>query len=508
MARTPDDAPRLWLPPSSRNLIVSRRNMLQGIGAAIGAATVGCGGAGDDPGFKDGPGGGVINPGSTGAGSNGSDSNGSGSTGSGSVPDMCSGNGGLTPEELLAPIDTIVILCMENRSFDHYLGALSLEEKRAVDGLTGAEWNPDPKGIKVPVFHMTNLAVESPPHDWDPVHQQWNMGKNDQFVIASAGPHQQEVMGYYTRTEIPTYYALSDAYTVCDRYFCSLLGPTWPNRFFLHGASSHGVTTNVPVVGFTSIFDQLDGAGVESRNYYGDVPWCTGAYGRLKGLSGIETFFEHAAAGTLPKVSIIDPTFFGQGANDDHPDHDVKLGEALIASVYAALAASPQWGRCLFVLTYDEHGGFFDHVPPPPTVDGDPAFAQLGFRVPTIVAGPFARKGCVVSTQLEHVSILRTLARRFKLPSLNARVDATEDLSSCIDPKFLDNPQAATKLPRVRVPLKKVRASRPAGISQPEMWAAAESGRIPWQLDRRAHSLAIAERILAHGERLGAIEIV
>jgi phospholipase C len=212
--------------------------------------------------------------------------------------------------------------------------------------------------------------------------------------------------------------------------------------------------------------------------------------------------------GKLPKVSIIDPTFLGAGANDDHPAHDIKLGEALIASVFAALAGSPQWSKSLFVLTYDEHGGFFDHVPPPATTDADPEFAQLGFRVPTIVAGPFARKGCVVSTQLEHVSVLKTLATRFKLPNLNTRMAAANDLSSCLDPAFLDNPQKPPVLPRVKVSRQKLRAFRPTKITQPELWALAESGRIPAHLDRRAHSLAIAEHVLEQGARLGAIELV
>jgi phospholipase C len=225
-------------------------------------------------------------------------------------------------------------------------------------------------------------------------------------------------------------------------------------------------------------------------------------------LSPIEEFFTDAEKGTLPNVVFIDPQFFGQGANDDHPDHDVRLGQALIASVYAALGKSPQWGRCMFILTYDENGGFFDHVPPPTTEDDEPEFRQLGFRVPSIVAGPFTRSGCTVTTEFEHVSILRTLARRFGLPSLNTRMSAANDLSSCIQPAYFDAPRPAVALPVVAVPFKQI-AQRPAPTNtHSEMRAALEYGLIPAHLDRRSEGLAIAQRVLEAGEQLGAVKIL
>src|SRR6185503_17067203 len=164
--------------------------------------------------------------------------------------------------------------------------------------------------------------------------------------------------------------------------------------------------------------------GISAVNYFHDIAWKSGALLKTSGNQGIEKFFEAAAAGTLPQFSMIDPQFFGSGANDDHPDHDVQLGQALIATVFNALAKSPQWSKCLFVLTYDEHGGFFDHVAPPTTVDDDSDFEQMGFRVPTIVAGPFVKRGCAVSTVLEHTSIIKTLTTRFDLPLLTQRVAA------------------------------------------------------------------------------------
>lgn len=496
---------------------VGRRHVLQGISAAAVAAVAGCGGGATgastsgSTGFITGAGGASTSSGTGGqggAGGEGGAGGGGGAGGAGGGEQDCTDTGGLSPDELLAPIKTIVVLCMENRSFDHYFGSLSLLEGKVVDGLSGTEQNPAPDGSPVGVFKLDDLTVADPPHGWDAAHDQWNAGKNDGFVIAHAGDDEQDVMGYHVREQLPAMYALADAFTLCDRWFSSVMGPTWPNRFYLHGATSKGQKANLPVIGFQSIFEACDDAGITHKNYYHDIAWCSGAYFKLGGLAKIESFFEDAAAGELPQVVYIDPHFFGNGANDDHPDHDVAMGQALIASVYAALAQSPQWNELLFVITYDEHGGFFDHVPPPTTEDGDAEFQQLGFRVPAVVVGPHVRRGCVVGTTFEHVSVLRTIQRRFGLDPLNARMEAAADLSSCIDPSFLGSPQPPATLPLVKVPMSRVFAPRALPSTHPEMWAAAESGAFPRHLDRRAEGDAIAKRVLEYGARLGAVKLL
>lgn len=486
-----------------------RRRVLQSLGAALGAATLGCSDHADPvtP-----PGGGAGSGGAGGAGGQGGGEGGTGGQGGGEPVDTCAGNGGLSPEELLAPIRTIVVLCMENRSFDHYLGSLRLNEGLLVNGLTGAEWNPDPDGNQVTTFQLDDFTPADPPHNWAASHAQWNLGKNDGFVLAHAGAHQNDVMGHHVRSQLPILYGLADASAICDRWFASVMGPTWPNRFYLHGATSKGIKSNAPRVGFTSVFDLLGDAGISSKNYYHDVAWCSGAYFKLGGLARIERFFADAQAGTLPAFSIIDPQFFGGGANDDHPDHDVQLGQVLMSSIYNALAQSPQWGECLLVITYDEHGGFFDHVPPPLTVDKDPSFRQLGFRVPSIVAGPFVKRGCVVSTPFEHVSVVKTLRTRFGIPALNARVEAARDLSSCIDPALLQQPQAPVVLPQLDVSMSRLRGRWLEGRGgwrgeHPELWEAAERGVIPRHLDRRHEGGEITRRVLAQAERLGAVRL-
>lgn len=471
--------------------------MLKGLGAAVGAAALGCGegaGAGPDGGRSD-----AGAPDATPPDAPPPDA----------AYDACAADSGLTAAQLLAPIDTIVVLCMENRSYDHYLGALTLEEGRAdLAGLTGAEVNPDPDGMPVGVHVLDDFTPADPPHDWDACHAQWNGGANDGFVTEHAGASQADVMGYHLRSHLPVTYALADASAICDRWFCSVLGPTWPNRYYLHGATSNGGKGNLPALGFRSIFQVLDEAGISHRNYFHDLAWASGGYFKLTGLSGIEQFFEQAEAGELPQFSLIDPQFVGAGANDDHPDHDIRLGQALIGSVFAALAQSPQWNRCLFVLTYDEHGGFYDHVAPPTAVDQRADFQQLGFRVPSLVAGPFVRRGCAVHTTLEHSSVIATLTSRFGLEPMNQRVAATADLSSCIDARTLADPQPPPVLPAIDIARSAIRR-RPARTgAHAELMAAVAARPLPPHLDRRADADAITERVLAWGQRLGAVRLL
>jgi phospholipase C len=216
-------------------------------------------------------------------------------------------------------------------------------------------------------------------------------------------------------------------------------------------------------------------------------------------------FFTDAAAGTLPQFCMIDP---GYNSNDDHPVHDVRLGQALISSIFTALAMSPQWNRCLFVLTYDEHGGFYDHVPPPGNATDDNAdFQQYGFRVPSIVAGPHVRKGRVSSTVFDHVSVIATLTSRWGLTPLNTRVEATADLSSCIDPAYLNDPQPPAQLPPITLPLKHLLARVGKVTSQPELWELADRGLIPRHLDLRGDSVETVRRVLRRGADLGALRL-
>lgn len=476
--------------------MLTRREVLAGIGAAAAAAACGGERAGDVD------------------ASAGSDSDVGSDAEIDAPANACVTSSSMTPEQLLAHVETIVVLCMENRSFDHYLGSLKLVEGRVdIDGLVGTEVNYTANNIAVPVHQLDDFTPEDPPHGWDACHAQWNNGANDGFVKEHEGSSEADVMGYHVRAQLPVTYALADAGVVCNRWFAGCLGPTWPNRFYLHGATSRGIKTNVPALGYRGIFHALADANITGTNYYSDVAWATGGYGKLTGVATIEKFFEDAGAGMLPPFAIIDPAFAGGGANDDHPDHDVRLGQALISTVAAAIAHSPQWDRCLLVITYDEHGGFHDHVPPPATVDANADFQRLGFRVPTIVIGPTVRRGCAIDDQLEHSSVPATVTRRHNLTPLNERASQVKDLSVCIDPSRIGNPLPPPVVPAMTVSRSAVLARQEAArrtqqVSHPELMAAIDAMKLPPSIDRRAETDAIALRVLAWGERLGAIKVV
>jgi phospholipase C len=470
----------------------SRRQILQGLGAVVGVTATGCGRSATEALSQNGfepplPAGFPKDP----------------------AEPSPTATPTLSPAELLASVDTVVVLMMENRSFDHFLGSLSLVEGRPVNGLTGLERNPDPTGALVAPFVLDDFTPEDPPHGWDSVHRQWNDGAMDGFVTEHAGASQNEVMGYHLRGQLPSIYGLADQFAVCDAWHCSVMGPTWPNRYYLHGGTSNGVKTNVPAFGFKNVFDVLTAAGVPSRTYFHDLAFQAG-YLNFNLLSPIEQFFQDAQSGTLPAFTVIDPKFQGNDANDDHPDHDVQLGQALIASIYAALAASPQWGRMLFVVTYDEHGGFYDHVAPPECADDHEEFRRLGMRVPSIVAGPMVRAGAVVNTTFDHSSIIATLTTRHGLEPMTARSAAANDLSSCIDPSLIAQPRRAPQLAPVTISLGKLAEKMRQPIHrrlQPELQDLADRGEIPRHLDRRAEGADVTRRVLEAGQRLGALRL-
>jgi phospholipase C len=479
---------------------ISRRTVLAGIGATTAAGLIGCGSS------------------STGAALVPPDA-----TGDPPVPPpdaplvieapACSAVSTKAPGQLLAEIESIVVLCMENRSFDHYLGSLRLLEGRLdIDGLVGGESNPRKNGAPVVSHLLEDFTPADPPHNWDPAHEQWNNGANDGFVRAHAGANEADVMGYHTRAQLPVTYALADAGVVCNRWFSGCLGPTWPNRYYLHGGTARGRKGNLPALGFPNLFTLLGDRGVDATNYYSDVAWATGAYGKLSGLATIERFFEDAEGGNLPPFSIVDPSFFGGGANDDHPDHDVRLGQAFIASVTTAIARSKQWAKTLFVITYDENGGFYDHVSPPTAHDDEPEFRQLGFRVPTLVLGGAVRRGCAVDAILEHSSIAATAALRWGLGTMTTRAAAARDLSVCIDEARLADPLPPPAIPQVEISLaqlaRRQELARARPISHAELSEAIDRIRPPRALDRRADADAVARRTLAWGERLGAVRLV
>jgi phospholipase C len=508
--RTLREIRRLW----------SRREALQGLGA-MGVTAVACKTDAEDAAGTEGPattsGDETTSSSSSSSADTSSESSSDGSESSstgevGPPQSDCEATGTATFEELFGPIEHIVVLMMENRSFDQIFGSLSLLEGRAVDGLTGKESNPDPDGNPVVVYNLGAANIEGDPsHSWNSSRAQWNEGANDGFVQNYAdteGPADPGVvMGYYDRARLPVSYTLADNYALCDRWFCSVMGPTWPNRFHLNLGTSHGIMSNDAITEVPSIFDRLDDAGITNRYFNAGLPFAF-SYGKTEGFGTMNEFFEAAAAGTLPAFCMVDPIFtIGENiGNDDHPPCDPMLGQAFIATVYEALAQSPAWNNTLLVLTYDEHGGMYDHVSPPETEDERPEFRQLGFRVPSIVIGARVRRGCVVSTTYDHVSVVSTVTRKWNLESLSSRVDATVDLADCMDPAFIDDPQPPVALPTmsVRRPPEVAEGAKLPG--QRELLEVAE--KHGWDRARRvAHANASIDAIYEWGRKLGVLRV-
>jgi phospholipase C len=488
---------------------ISRRRALRNLGLSLSALTVGCVGGGSDVGPQ-------LTDEDPDLGGDPPDL--------GSPADLSEVLPS-TPKDLLAGIDAVVVLMMENRSFDHYLGTLSQDARypgaRRPSGLTGKESNPDGNGKLISVAKLLNYEPKDPPHGWDACHSQFGGGKNDGFVkeyIARHGDkYGPDVMGFYDRSQLPYYYALADHFTVCDHWFASVMGPTWPNRFYLHAGSSGGKKDNTPFAtgGPTTLWERLKQRGLVGKNYIaGPAAWYWGAYpGKLLSVNPtakLDDFFKDCKAGTLPPFSIIDPDFL---TNDDHPSHNVQLGQALIATLISAVMQSPQWSRTLFVLTYDEHGGFYDHVAPPKLPDDNAEFTQVGFRVPTLLIGPTVRQGFVDSTVYDHTSVGATLRTRFGIDTPTKRMAAAADLSAAMDPKLVKHPAPPpADLPRLSI--------RPSDLSwglgadsQPELTAALREmspslTRSLRELVGPANHLERTLSWLRHGEQLGAVEIL
>lgn len=427
-------------------------------------------------------------------------------------------------------ITTYVYLMMENRSYDHAFGARSLFEGKPGDGFSADLQFPDLNGNMFKPYEPEGRAapcVLDPPHGWDASHEQFNAGAMDGFLREHQhdhGPGAREAIQYLTRTHLPVSYALADNYTTCDRWFCSVMGPTLPNRAYWHTGSSLGLTNNNAVLdGFSagipipSIYNRLAEKGIDWAYYFGNLAVVSllgnpGPYkldlGPNDGTGHVRkfgdpldrrgTFFEDAAAGRLPPVVYIDPTF---GDNDDHPPVHPILGQELFAAVYTALATSPQWKNILLVVTYDENGGFFDHVPPPTTTDdtlqrfGVDGFQQMGFRVPTMVIGPYVKQGHVSSVVYDHTSALKHLQNAFGLDSLTARVDAATDLTDCIDLDRLAagdwaKPAAIPLVDRYEWPTTDPSCISAGGFRLDPIteWADANPGAFQRAYDRRAHT--------------------
>jgi phospholipase C len=361
----------------------------------------------------------------------------------------------------LPKIEHIVIVMMENHSYDNYFGMLHRGDGFTLDK-AGKPTNscPDANGKPVRAFHMANTCQlpKQPSQAWNASHAQWDNGKMDGFVRSDSGP---VAMGYFDQSDIPFYYDLASTFPLSDRWFCSTLCQTYPNRRFLYAGSARGdigdaiSTFNAPPPPNGTIMEQLDRHGIVWRDYYTDLP-TTALYPYLStDFAGkvvkIDQFFTDAKAGNLPSVAFVEPNF---GSQSEENPQDISRGESFAASVINAVMASPNWATTLLIWTYDEHGGYYDHVPPPPAVLPDDVAPELGtgdvpgkydrygIRVPAVIVSPWAKKDYVSHVVHDHTSILKLIHTKWNLPALTARDANADDLLDSLD--FSGTPAFAT----------------------------------------------------------------
>ena len=377
--------------------------------------------------------------------------------------------------DTLPQVEHIVVLMMENHSFDNYFGMLGRG-----DGLTVAHdgrprnANPGPAGA-VRSFHAASScqAQVNISQSWDTSHQSWNAGRCDGFVNAKG----VTPMAYFDGRDIPFYYSLARTFPICDRYFSSVMAQTYPNRRFLLAATALGqvgdpfpnvVSPQTPPNG--TIFEMLSAHGISWKDYFVDLP-TTGlfpstVYSHPGQVVPVADFFVDAAAGTLPSVSLVDPESW-QGSEEN--PQDIHTGEYYASLIINAVLDSPVWDRTVLVLTYDEHGGYYDHVAPPRAVRPDsirpevPAsrtygdlYSYYGFRVPTVIVSPWARRNYVSHVVHDHTSILKLIETKWNLPALTYRDANASNLLDSLDFRhraFAEPPKLApAPLPTGAVP--------------------------------------------------------
>ncbi|MEA2395505.1 MAG: phospholipase [Solirubrobacteraceae bacterium] len=370
--------------------------------------------------------------------------------------------------------DHVVVVMMENRSFDHLLGWLPGADGRQA-GLTYLDAAGAPHATHSLAPDYQGCAGADPDHSYAGGRIELNGGACDGWL--RAGANDDYALGYYLQADLSFLGQAVPDWTTFSRYFAPILAETYPNRIYQHAGQTDRIVNTTHISALPTIWDRLAERGRRGRYYFSDVPFLA-LWGprHLPITRPIASFYADAAAGRLPDVAFVDPRFLDETAGtsgDDHPHGDIRSGEAFMARIYRAVTRSPNWSRTVLVFNFDEWGGFFEHVPPPaaPIPPADALAGNQdglrGFRVPCLLVSPFAHRGHIATSVYDHTSILRMIESRWSLRSLTVRSRTANDLAH-----ELTTTQRLSA-PRYTVPSGPFGAACPPAAAPPseEMWA-------------------------------------
>jgi phospholipase C len=378
--------------------------------------------------------------------------------------------------ESIHQIEHIVVLMMENHSFDNLLGMVpyQVRNRQAVDGLTRrhgrvTDVNPDAQGNPVFAFHAPSPCQlhAHPGQNWNASHTAYDNGRNDGFV---KGSDSSIAMAFWDKSDLPFTYSLARHFPIGDRFFCSTLCQTYPNRrFFFAGTASGTISTTtaglLPSAANGTIFDRLDAQEIGWRVYDQEIasalilPNFRNNAAQVARTSPFSQFLTDAAAGKLPSFTFLDPHY--ETTSEENPQ-DIQVGEQFVAQVVNALINAPTWKHTALFITYDEHGGYYDHVPPPRAIKPDSippmlapgdlpgAYDRYGFRVPLIVVSPWARRNYVSHVVQDLTSITAFIERKWNLPAMTFRDANAAPMTDYFDfraPSFRKPPRLAAAPP-------------------------------------------------------------
>lgn len=332
-------------------------------------------------------------------------------------------------------LDHVIVVTMENRSFDHLLGWVP-----GADGRQAGQSYTDHNGVSRSTIHFPDPASCSfadPNHSYEGGRQAYNNGACDGWLRTDG--NDLFAISYYTASDLPFLGKAAAEWLVLDRFFCPVMGPTYPNRLVSLAAQTDRLSNTTVASTLPTIWDRLAAANLTGKNY-GSGLTSSHLWGAryLSIIRPISEFYTDAAAGSLPSVAFVDPQFESDTGDSYHPPGDIRNAEAFLASVYKAVTNSPSWKNSLLILTFDEWGGFFDHVPPPvaqiPQAEKDLGNDGLrGFRIPTVLVSPFVRRRSVSSRVYDHASVLRLIESRWGLQPLTTRDSSANNLMDEID---------------------------------------------------------------------------